>query len=86
MDINWDAIVPTSVTVNEVPDDAEVVPAEVLARFESTKGLGRTVKRVSGGTQKVKTIEGVTYLIPVSPEEQAINAARLKHRKRTRKS
>lgn len=66
MTTNWNEIRP-GVTAG-VPDGAEEVPAEVIARFKSTRGLGRTVKSLYKGTKAVRTIEGTVYLIPATPK------------------
>ena len=52
--------------LTSVPEGAEEVPADVLARFKSTKGLGRTVKRLFDGSKCVRTINGTVFLVPTS--------------------
>lgn len=64
--INWADIKPQEGGIGiltTVPEGAEEVPADVLARFKSTKGLGRTVKRLRPDFM-VRTIQGTVYLVP----------------------
>ena len=67
MTIDWEGIRPQEGGIGiltAVPEGAQEVPADVLARFKSTKGLGRTVKRLQPEFC-VRTIQGTVYLVPV---------------------
>jgi hypothetical protein len=67
-DIKWSDIRPQEGGIGiltVVPEGAQEVPADVLARFKSTKGLGRTVKRLQPEFC-VRTIAGKVYMVPVT--------------------
>lgn len=65
LSINFDNIAPQSTTNLNLAEKVEV-PAEVLARFASPRGLGKSVKRETEGKAVVRTIDGVTYIVPLA--------------------
>lgn len=70
--IQWEDVKPGEGigVLKSVPEGSEEVPADVLARFKSTKGLGRTVKRLFPD-RRVRTINGTVFIVPASAVEKA---------------